>query len=55
MTAAEIDSLIILGRVGELSLVEQGQIADALDEYRGHALRLEQWVHDSVKMLEALE
>lgn len=49
MTAPELDRLIILGRAGRLTPVEQGQLADALDEYRGHAHRLERAVHDLVK------
>lgn len=55
MTVPEIDRLIILGRSGKLTPVEQGQLADVAEEYRGHAHRLEKWVHDSVKMLEEVE
>jgi hypothetical protein len=55
MTAAEIDRLIILGRAGKLTPVEQCQLADIADEYRNHSHRLEKWVHDSVKMLEEVE
>jgi len=55
MTSPEIDRLIILGRAGRLTPVEQGQLADIADEYRGHAHRLERWVHDSMKMLESIE
>jgi len=52
MTAPEIDLLIILGRAGKLTPVEQCSLADIADEYRGHAHRLERWVHDSVKIME---
>ena len=53
MTASELDRLVILGRAGCLTVDEQERIADALDEYRGHALRLERAVHELVKEQEA--
>lgn len=49
MTASELDRLILLGRAQRLTPEEQGLIADALEEYRGHALRLERAVHELVK------
>ena len=52
MTSPELDRLIILGRAGKLAPVEQMQLADALDEYRGHALRLERAVHEMIKEYE---
>jgi len=53
MTAPEIDRLVILGRAGKLTPVEQEQLADIADEYRGHAHRLERCVHDLVKEAES--
>jgi hypothetical protein len=55
MTGPELDRLTILGRAGKLTPEEQCQLADAFDEYRGHALRLERAVHDAVKKLEQVD
>jgi len=52
MTAPELDRLTILGRAGKLTPVEQGQLADAFDEYRNHALRLERSLHGIIKNIE---
>jgi len=52
VTAPEIDRLLILGRAGKLTPVEQGQLADLLNEYRGHAHRLERCIHEFVKKAE---
>ena len=52
MTGSELDRLTILGRAGKLTPVEQMQLADAFDEYRQHALRLERAVHEMSKELD---
>jgi len=49
MNKNELDLLTRRGKLGILTVPEQMLIAAALDEYRGHALRLERAVHDCVK------
>jgi len=52
MTAPEIDRLLTKARSGQLTQLEQVKLAELADEYRNHSLRLERWVHDSIKKLE---
>lgn len=49
MTGPELDTLTRRGKLGILTVPEQMIIAAALDEYRGHALRIERALHDIVK------
>lgn len=53
MTGPELDRLIVKAKAGELSIIEQQQLAEELTFYRDAAHRLERSVHRLVKEAES--